>query len=613
MAGGTTSNHAERPAIAYLDGPRLARSLAAGIDRVIARAGELNRINVFPVPDGDTGTNLALTLEAVLERLAERPGTAAGDVLAAVADAALDGARGNSGAILAQFLQGLADRAADAERLDAAALAEGVEAGASLAREAVAQPQEGTILTVLRDLAAAMQKCAQAGQRDCAVVFEVGRKRAVVSLAETPDQLPALRRAGVVDAGAQGLVDLLHGIADLLRAGRVRAGTALAARRVTVPAAAAAPAAHTAEGERFRFCTECVVVGEGIDRRRLREALASRGDSLVLAGTATKAKVHVHTDDPAAVFALAREFGTVRGEKADDMHQQADAATRRATVVVVTDSAADLPDAEAERLDVHVVPLRIQFGARSYIDRVGLSHAEFYRLLATTPEHPQTSQPTPGDFRRTYAHLLSHFEHVVSLHLSGSASGTLNAARSAAQRTGAAARLHVIDTRNASLGQGMIALRAAEVARRGDGVDAVLAAVQRAIDDTVTFGVAGDLAFAVRGGRVSRSVQRWTERLRLTPVLRTSPTGRIKPRGVLVGRRDRLAKLAAHVTSRIDRDKAWRLVVGHAQCEGDARTLQRLVEERLRRVTTSAVTELGTAFGTHGGPGTLAVGFQADP
>ena len=139
--------------------------------------------------------------------------------------------------------------------------------------------------------------------------------------------------------------------------------------------------------------------------------MSELGDSLVLAGTKRKAKIHIHVDDPDAVFDVARAFGELSAEKADDMHRQQhsmQAAARR--FAVITDSAADIPDDAMERLDIHMVPCRIQFGNRGYLDKVSISSDEFYAELASNSEHPTTSQPAPGDFRRQFQFLASHFE-----------------------------------------------------------------------------------------------------------------------------------------------------------------------------------------------------------
>ncbi len=598
--------------IAYLDGQRLSRGLLAGITRVVADAEHLNRINVFPVPDGDTGTNLAVMLGAVRSALLRQRERHAGKLLEIVADAALDGARGNSGAILAQFFHGVCDASLDHRLLTTASFASAVERGAGYAQEALSEPREGTILTVIRDFGAEVRAQLAAGGQDFAALLESGLARAQRSLAATTEQLEALRRAGVVDAGAQGFVDLLLGITEFVRHGSLRAGPD-AGNPAAQLAAAAPEGLFGAErhGPGHRWCTECLVNGQAIDHRRLREALAGLGDSLVIAGGKTRARIHMHVDEPEAVFRVAAGFGTVEARKADDMRSQQSAVRAGARrVAVVTDSAADLPEALMTSMEIHTVPVRIHFGERSYLDKVSLDTQEFYRMMADSPVHPTTSQPPPGDFRRLYQILGSHHAGVVSIHITGWGSGTFQAAASAADRAGVRVPVLAIDSRNASIGQGLIALRAAELAAEGRSVDEIALALDAVIAGTRTYALLGNLDYAVRGGRVARSKQLLARLLRLEPILATFPDGRIGGAGALVGRRDRVRRFARWIARRSGDSRGRRLAVGHADAAEDAAALLAALQARLPGLDQAFVTEIGTALGVHGGPGTLVVSLQ---
>jgi dihydroxyacetone kinase-like predicted kinase len=221
------------------------------------------------------------------------------------------------------------------------------------------------------------------------------------------------------------------------------------------------------------------VTGTNVDRRHLREQMSALGGSLVVAGLQSKVRVHIHVNDPAEVFRVAARFGTVSGEKADDMQRQqhsAHLAGRR--VAIVTDSAADIPEDEMDRLDIHMVPVRVHFGEHSYLDKVGISPEEFFAELERNPVHPKTSQPPPGDFRRQFEFLASHFDSVVSINITRKASGTCGAAEAAAGRVSTHGKVTVIDSMNASLGQGLVAMYAAECAQAGYDAARVIAATR---------------------------------------------------------------------------------------------------------------------------------------
>ncbi|HEY5810650.1 MAG TPA: DegV family protein [Povalibacter sp.] len=590
-----------------LDGLRVSRLLRAGIQRLLADQEHLNKINVFPVPDGDTGTNMALTMRAVLANLCTRADPHAGNTLTRAADAALDGARGNSGAILAQFLLGVGDSTASLASLSTAQFAAAATAGASYARDSLTDPREGTVLTVISAFARETGSLTTAGIRDFLSLFKQTLVAVRRSLQGTSNQLDELRKAGVVDAGAQGFVDLLEGMAEHLERGVD-----------TDPPEAVATTSdehETAAGEihdlTHRFCTECTVIGTNINRRKLREDLSALGSSLVLAGTPRKAKVHIHVNEPAEVFRVAGHYGEVSGQKADDMQRQQHAAhTSNRRAVIVTDSVADIPEEALERLDIHVVPLRVHFGEQSYLDKVGLSPEAFLEELVRNPLHPKTSQPPPGDFRRQFEFLASHFDGVVSINVTSKVSGTWNAAQSAAARVQAHGHVTVIDSLNASIGQGLLAMYAAECAARGLDADEIARLTSGMIPRTQTFALAGSLAYAVRGGRVKPIVKSLADLLQLTPVLHTDREGRVNSAGALFGRRNLQDKFVRFVTRRMDAGRPYRIGVGHANAEAAGRALLEQMQRAHPQIESSFLMPLGSALSVHGGPGMLVVGVQ---
>ncbi|MCS6947242.1 MAG: DAK2 domain-containing protein, partial [Steroidobacteraceae bacterium] len=321
-----------------LTAPLLRDGLQAAIHELFRQVEYLDRINVFPVPDGDTGTNLALTLASVLAVLERDATDHAGHLLQQVADAALDGARGNSGAILAQFLLGVADHGATLERLSIGDLAAALSAGAGNARLALTAPRDGTLLTLLETFARAFRDRSVAEPLDFAAVLRAVRPQLAAALARTTEQLSELRVARVVDAGAAGFVALIDGFARYLETGKIE--VAAAPRRPQHDE----PIPRTALGE-HRYCTECLITGRDIDPRKVRESLHALGSSVVVGGRANKLRIHVHCNDPEQVFAVAARFGDVGGRKIDDMQRQRSAAQhgRQRRVAIVTDSAADLP------------------------------------------------------------------------------------------------------------------------------------------------------------------------------------------------------------------------------------------------------------------------------
>jgi DegV family protein with EDD domain len=593
-------------AITHLDGDTLGLALRSGIHSVIADQSFLNKINVFPVADGDTGTNLSLSMSAALGVLRGPDEKHLGTMLAAMADALLDGARGNSGAIMAQFFQGVSDSAGELTRFTTATFSKAVRVGSDYAHDALSNPREGTILSVIAAFANGVEyQVRGADPSDFADVFTKVMPGLDEALERTTGQLEELRKAGVVDAGAKGFVDLVKGITVFLQSGKIvdmpDVSQLLSPDEMDMP---------VSDGEEYeyRYCTECIVTGTDIDRRKLRESLSSLGGSLVLAGSKRKAKIHIHVNDAQAVFDVARRFGEVRGEKADDLERQQSSSHRQQrNFAVITDSAADIADSDMDRLDIHMVPCRIQFGERGFLDKVSITADEFYERLETDPNHPTTSQPAPGDFRRQYQYLASHFADVISINLTSAASGTYEAALSAAGRTKTAGSVHVINTLNASFGEGLLAVFAAECGAAGLSAKATIEAVNSLIPVTRTYCVIGDLDYAVRGGRVPNWVKVLANTMRMTPVIATTPTGEIKLTTCLFGRRNIAARFAKYVARQTNGSEATIVGIGHAVCEDELDIIETTLRDNLQGIHRIATGELGTALGAHGGPGTLLI------
>lgn len=587
----------------HVSAPALRRALVSGMRRVMGRRDHLNRINVFPVPDGDTGSNLAFTLNAVLAGSLSRRATSAGALLRGVAEDAIDGARGNSGAILAQFLCGVSDTVGDAPRLGAEDIALAVHAGARQARSALAQPREGTILSVIQAFSDALQTPGD----DLSRWFGRAVAQARKALADTPRQLAVLRQAGVVDAGAQGFVDLVEGIHAFI-----------VERRLAPPAYDDAKASETFAGERWHedadpsrpWCSECLIVAGHIDQAGLKAALETLGaDSVVVAGGAQRVRLHAHVADPGALFDLAGRFGAVSARKAENMRAQHRAAQRRSSVTIVTDSASDLPDEALERLPLDIVPVRVNFGEEDFLDRISISNAEFYRRLREGGVLPQTSQPPPGDFRRQFELSLSHAGQVVYVGVSRQLSGTLQSGETAAERVGEG-RVMVVDSGQVSCGQALLTMAAAECAAGGGDLEAIRQRVAQLAPWTFTFAAARDIQHAVRGGRIPRWALPVARHLGLTAIARMKPSGKLSVAGALFGHRRVPERFARYLVKRLPDALRWRVMVGHCDAPDEARQLLDALRRRLP-VERDWLVETGPAIGAHAGPGTLVVGVQA--
>jgi DAK2 domain fusion protein YloV len=297
------------------------REAAGGAAAALAASRRhIDDLNVYPVPDGDTGTNLSKTVQSVVDALAGQAPAPSAAVARTVRHAALMGARGNSGIILSQVLRGACDHLAGASEVDGAMAAAALRAASDAAYRAVRQPVEGTMLTVIRAMAESAEDAAKPGRsRDDVLDAALAGGREAVQ--RTPQLLAILREAGVVDAGGAGLVEILRGfIAGMRR------------EPLEIPAEAAEPVAAEsahAGSSRYRYCTSFVIEGDGLDGARLERELAPMGDSLLVVGDGETWKVHVHTDDPGGAIRVGTAAGSVSAVELADMQVQTAKRSRR--------------------------------------------------------------------------------------------------------------------------------------------------------------------------------------------------------------------------------------------------------------------------------------------
>lgn len=602
--------------IGYCDGPRLRRALLAAYEHLSHRRAELNRINVFPVADGDTGTNLALTLREVADAVRSLDTPSVGEVAAEAAEASVLGARGNSGILVSHMLLGFSRALGDRLRAGTREIAEAFAAAAESLSDALERPVEGTILTVARDTAE--EAVRQAGSRaDLYEWLREVRAAARSSLRRTRDMLPVLREAGVVDAGAKGFVSMLEGTLRYIEGRPLEVGRGASApggAGEAVPAAAgtgaSGPEGNPARDEdEGRYCTQVSLRGAGLpDADALRETLAGVGTSLVVVRTADVARVHVHADEPDRVLERLAPLGTVESRQIEDT--RAPRTARR--VAVVTDSSADLPDRWAAERGVQVVPLQIVVGDRSYGDGVEIGPPELLEVLRDPDAPvPTTSQASPGAFLEAYRHgLEGGAEEVLAIVLSAAVSGTHGSAVTAARRL-EEAEVRVVDSRTGSLGLGMMVIRAVELLEAGWPLEDVHEELERIRARSRIIFTVDDLEGLLRSGRVSRGRAWLGDLLGLRPLLTVDPEGRIVRCGRARSRDGALESMLERLDRELDGHDRYRLGVVHAGLPDFAGRVEARLRERYRAVETYRE-PLTAVIAAHAGAGAWGVCYQVE-
>tara|TARA_Y100001970_G_C14236411_1_gene862081 strand:- start:1154 stop:2950 length:1797 start_codon:yes stop_codon:yes gene_type:complete len=593
--------------IKYIDGFRLHHALTAGVRNVVSRQEYLNKINVFPVPDGDTGTNMAFTLTYILNEIEKKYFKDIDKMLEAIANASLDGARGNSGVILAQFFQGVSDGAKGKAYLSPDSFSIAIQRGAQSARVALNEPREGTILTVITDFSNKIIQSIESNNLDFKDIINEGYQAANFSLQNTPKLLPILKKSGVVDAGGQGFVDLIEGIIDFINKGDLKSNNDSIDKNNLI--INDIDYAINTKESKFRYCTECIINGDNINDKKIRSVLKELGDSLVLAGNNKKTKVHIHVNDPSKVFNLCRVFGSVNNEKADDMWKQQKVVSRDKShsVAIVTDSGADI----SNTIDpiIHIVPVRYNFGPSDYIDKLSQTSTEFYNELSKNPIHPQTSQPTPGDFLRQYEYLASHYESIISIHIPNKLSGTYQSALNASKKI-KNKKISVFDGLSASVGLGLIVKQVANLANEGYSHQKIINSIDKIISSTKIFLYLDNIDYIIRGGRLPKWIKKITQIFNISPILTTKKNGSMGLASILRKNQQTHLIFSKFIIKKINKNKLYNISIGHCNSIKNAELIKKDIMNRHNKINKIEIMDIGCALGVHAGPGSLAISMQ---
>ncbi len=588
--------------IGYLDGNRLYYAFLVGGDAVIKDQNYLNKINVFPVPDSDTGTNLASTMRSIAE--GAKLDRSFSSTLRSIADSALSGARGNSGLIFAQFLYGLSEEIQNLKRLSPKHFAESVKNAAQRTYKAIVSPVEGTMLTVMNDWAEAMYRQRTTTQ-DFAELLVTSLQAAQKSLAETPRKLAVLAKAGVVDAGAKGFVDFLEGITQFIKKGKLKN----LSKPEKIPEESDIHVHPDRTSISHRYCSEALLVGENMSLNKIKEDLLTFGDSAIVAGFEKKARVHIHTDNPAELFYRLKDYGSILQIKADDMLRQYEAShERKAKIALVTDSACDLPQELIDEHQIHVIPFHISFGESLFLDRVTITPDQFYTLLRTHNEHPKSSQPTRKFVRDLFAFLASHYESLIVVNISDKLSGAYRLSQEASGPMDNYP-INVINSRQLSVSLGLIVYRVALAIREGKSHSEISDLTEDWISKTKILVDVQTLEYMVRGGRVSPLKGLLAKILNLKPIISLDGEGKAIGYGKSFSRGQNMKKIVGMVKKMKTEGDIWNYAIVHAQNRERAEMYAELLSEEIGRAPLY-IMDISPVVGVHNGIGAVGIGLM---
>ena len=527
----------------------------------------------------------------------------------ALADAALIGARGNSGIIFAQFLYGFSNEINPNEALTIQSFAESVKKAVAYAYDAIANPVEGTILTVIKDWADYIYLLKDTFDDFTKLLVEAYSK-ALESLAATTGKLEVLARSHVVDAGAKGFVFWLEGFMDFFTLGAEKA--------MRKPEQAINSAEEIFEMPHdvinFRFCTEALLTGSQLDKHRIRNFIQHCGDSLVVAGSPEKIRVHIHTDFPAEVFSQLQQFGNISYQKVDDMIMQNEIQfNRKYDVALVTDSACDLPKEIIDKYQIHVVPLSVHFGETYFLDRLTINPPQFYAMQEKSEVNASSAQPASKEFQNKFEYLATHYNSIIGIHLSQALSGTWSSSEKGSKdvvsRTGK--QIDVLNSKTLTAGLGLIVLRAARALENGSSHAELVKLVEEWRAKSRVLVSVATLKYIVRSGRVSPFKGFVAKTLDLKPVIAIDQEGKASLFSKSFSEKGSMKKVMETISRIIQGKKVWEYAITHAN-NPTAAAWFALEMEKLTGKKPIFIDHASPALAANTGPGIASVSLMLE-
>jgi DegV family protein with EDD domain len=590
-----------------MDGRRLYYTFIAGARKVIEHQVELNKINVFPVNDGDTGTNLASTIRAVIDSL--HPHRSYKITADRIAETTLINARGNSGIIFAQFLYGMSTETGNFKTITISQFAESIKNSVRYIYEAVSDPVEGTMLTVIKDWANYIYenryKITDFNEMFISSLIVLNK-----SLIETKSKLAVLARANVVDAGARGFVFFVEGIIDFITSRnlkeliQVRAETGLFEKiEEAIP-----------EKVDFRYCTEALIKNSSVDSKTLRSTLEKYGNSIVVAGSDRMRRIHLHTNTPAELFNDLRNTGTLAFQKADDMVRQSEVVyNRKWKIALVTDSTCDLEQELIDNYQINMVPVNISFGENHYLDKITIRPEHFYALLEENKDYPKSSQVNEKTFTNLYSHLASHYDSIISVHLSDKLSGTFSNSQKASLAISKEFNKPIssVNSKNLSGALGLVTLRMAKAIEEGYSHDQIVAMSEKWIKNVRIYVSVKDIKYLIRGGRLSAAKGLIARLLNVNPIVSIDESGKAIVFDKAFNQRANMEKVLGHIRKAVQEKTIWNYIIMHAN-NPEAANWYTEKMKALSMKTPISVVNISPTIGANAGIGAAAVALLFD-
>jgi len=589
----------------YFTQEEFKKMLLLSCQKIEEHKEEINKINVFPVPDQDTGSNMTKTLTGVKEAIENRDFKDLDEISEATLDGALTAAQGNAGVIYVGFLAGFLP-ILNKNPVNAKKLALAFEKGAERARQSIQNPKEGTILDVI-DAATQTFKREAEKEKDLVKIFKSAVEEAKEALLATREKMEIFRKANVVDAGGLAYLMILESHLEALE------GEKREEKKEEKPSEKVRRFVQTLS---YRYEVVSLIKNPKFSEKNIQDKLKNLGNSLDMVQIGEKMKIHIHTDSPDEVKKIMRGLGQILSLREEDMAKEVggEESVRKVSIGIVTEDVADLPAKIVERYQIEIVSLIVDWP-----EGENLSGENIYQKMREADKRgikasPKTSQAAPKSYLEAFQKQLQKFDKVLCITITSKLSGCYNSAVQARSMVPTPEQIFILDSLTASSGQGLLVLRAIELIQEQRDIAEVLDELRKTIPQIHFWVILEDPKWLEAGGRASKSQTNWVRRMKkinLHPLIAVKDG--VVAKGGVIFAKDMAEALFKKISKESQKarkqGKRIRVIIGQADNLEGAEKLRKMLKEIKAEVP---FISLGSpVVCAHAGPGTLIAAWQA--
>lgn len=584
--------------------------ILSGAKNVIHSEGQLNQLNVFPVADRDTGTNLASMMRYIVDNLSLTKDTQ--ELLHQLSQHGLIGCCGNSGLIFSQFFYGLTQhKITEKVQVKLNDFVEMMALGYANAYNSVSNPKPGTILTVMEKWVSSYKDNLRNTKANLVDSFNNSLDKANEALKETMNQLEVLKINHVVDAGAQGFVNFLTGMQKFLTGTKEQREQILAEHQIDDQSIKLDHEFEdVTEFPNLRFCFESVIRTPNQDALVPHtELLNTFGDSIVIGKGSQMLKIHIHTNQPEVVTQLLSTVGDVIYQKIDDMIMQYNIANkpRKSKIAIIADTMADIPEEIIQNHTIYRIPLQVKVNNHSFLDKVSINSPQIFTYLEDSNNRLGTAAPSAAIVARTFQFLDSFYDSMIVIPVGKTLSSThdviLNQAKKYKDKL-----ISVIDTGLNSAPLGLLVTYASLLAEAGHSHTEIMVKLEAAKRQSNVLVLLNSLDGMIRSGRLSKSMGFVAKLLRLKPIIHLDENGRPKVIGAALTKRSGWRKLIKHVNDLYEEGKIKSLAVVHSDTQARGAAFGKYIQKNTG-LTPTYITGVSCVSAIHTDKNSFAIGY----